>query len=185
MAQFGSGTGSYGTIGSGGGAQTNSDNSTYTNIIVSGSSKVYSTNLFGTVIGDSAPAGYIGEYYYTNDAVGCALVTSVTTNVFALTLTPGDWDLNAVGTFLATSATPTQARWLLNGTPNSILTPGNQGKVVWRYYNVTATSFNDSVTIDRFVVNTTVTTNIYLNVSLTFSAGTVQAVGHMSARRIR
>jgi len=185
MAQFGSGTGSYGTIGAGGGAQTNSDNSTYTNIIVSGSSKVYSTNLLGTVIGDSAPAGYIGEYYYTNDNVGCALSTGIVTNVFALTLTPGDWDVTAVGTFNATTATVTQGKWILSTTANVIPVVNAGGKIIWRYYPYTSTSFIDSSTIDRFQVNTTVTTNIYLNVYLAFSAGSVQAQGHMSARRIR
>ena len=184
LAQFGSGTGSYGTIGAGG-AQTNSDNSTYTNIIVSGASKVYSTNLFGTVIGDSAPVGYIGEYYYTNDNVGSDLVTTIVTNVFALTLPPGDWDVQAVGTINATTATATQNKWYLSTTANSIPVINAAGKVTWKYYPYTLTSFIDSTTLDRFQVNTTVTTNVYLNVYLAFTAGSAKAVGHMSARRIR
>lgn len=56
-------------------------------------------NLRGTTTNDNAAAGMVGEMISATVLVGAAvaLTSGATVNISSITLTPGDWDVNAIG----------------------------------------------------------------------------------------
>lgn len=137
----------------------------------------------GTADGSDAPAGYVGEYLSVTSNPPQALTTIVYIPFTQLTLTPGDWD---VTTFIDFVATPTATyQQLISGIStvsgsqiNLSVIDGTGGALL------SANPYTLSGKSVRFSVS--VSTIIYLNISATFSSGSISAQnGFISARRAR
>jgi hypothetical protein len=105
--------------------------------------------------------------------------------VFFVILTPGDWDVEGTATLkytLATQSADGQA-----GFNNVTATlPGNDYYIGFNNTRQTTTTSNASIQVPKQRISlSAATTNIYLVVKATFSAGTCAAFGDMLARRVR
>ena len=145
----------------------------------------------GTTTNDSAAAGYIGEYVSSSILVGSqvSLTSTVVSNVTSISLTAGDWDVsgNVIFNFNgSTNATLIQAGF--NSTSVTYPTAGLDTYQNQRFplpAGVPGASADPSLTLARGRISLSGTTTVYLMASSTFSAGTVDAYGFISARRVR
>jgi hypothetical protein len=141
-------------------------------------------NLVGITNGSNASAGNVGEEVQSLVAVGSAvsLTTATPANVANISLTAGDWDVEAQASFTASSATQTAAEAGISATSATLPTDGSE---VYTGLQTTTTTDKNTVTMARKRVNITVTTAIYLVAQATFSAGSIGAFGAITARRVR
>lgn len=138
----------------------------------------------GVTDGSSAAAGKVGEVIsaaYPSGGAGL-VVTATTTNVTSISLTAGDWDVEANVNFLGTTAT-------LGGSSAGIsttsLTLPTDGTEIYSAAITTLLTATDSIIVPRKAVNVSSTTTVYLVAKQTFTAGTVKVFGSLTARRIR
>lgn len=142
----------------------------------------------GTTRADSAATGYIGEVVTNQIASGSAvtLVTTVTTNICNISLTPGDWVIDGVVDFSLTAATTVIGNDFTAGSSTTAQTLGVQDTysdpLVPAITALTA-SFNTVIPHRRILIAST--TTVYLVAQATFSAGTVTGYGTIIARRAR
>lgn len=140
------------------------------------------------IIGESdnsdALAGDIGEYIESKVAIGSAtaLTTATAKNVTSISLTQGDWDVEGIVSFSTSSATFSGLTAGTSATSATLPTDGTEG---YSGTQGTLLSEKDGITLARKRIKTTGTTTIYLVAKATFSAGSVSAFGHISARRVR
>jgi hypothetical protein len=144
----------------------------------------------GTVAGDNAVPGNLGEQLATSQSTGVPLTTNVAANVATLALTPGDWvvsgvivfaeAMNTVPTMLAAaismaSATLPSAAQIVAGTANMT------------QYNTNFTKGVVSQIMQAGIcrVNVSANTTVYLVAQATFSTAGLSATGYISARRVR
>jgi hypothetical protein len=144
--------------------------------------------IVGRVDGVSAPAGQVGEYVQSLLPVGSAvsLTNATAQTVTSITLTPGDWDVEANLNFNATSATTAAGSAFaaaVSTTTNTITTDGTEAYELPGA--ITTTSFKSSVGISRKRIMVTVATTLYLVGLANFSAGTIAGYGSITARRER
>jgi hypothetical protein len=139
--------------------------------------------FLGTTSANNATAGWNGEMISSTVAsTGTVSLTTATTGtVTTLSLSPGDWDVEGHINYTYTGATVT-AGVASFSTTGTLLTTGQE---VYDGIQLAPGSGNDTLTLDRFRVNSTGTTTLYLLTKRSFSAGTVGAFGSVSARRVR
>lgn len=142
------------------------------------------TSLTGTTTNDSAASGKIGEVVSALVAIGSpvSLTTTVVANVTTISLTAGDWDVEALCSFTETTATVSARVGGISSASATLPTDGSEG-----YCGVqsTLTSEINSITLPKKRVSLSGTTTIYLAVKATFSAGSCGGFGYLIGRRIR
>jgi hypothetical protein len=177
--------------------------------------KTFETQLIGkgTATNDSAAAGYIGEFLENVQTSGlridtvtaghafdCDANASVsagdTTGATGITLTAGDWDIEGIFTFEAStigagSALTAITAWYGTGTGNSS-TNRTLGRTYVGFYETfsLATGRFWTLTLPRYRVSLSATTTYYLKGQTDGSAtpgsgGAFKVYGNISARRVR
>jgi len=140
------------------------------------------SGIIGTATNNNAAAGSVGEFQ-DSTLSGAINYTSTTTatNIQSLSLTAGDWDVHGYLLFSNNGSTTTLVTSALS------LTSVTQTAIS----STAASNTTASVTISNFSaypygrVSLSGTTTVYLVSTATFSAGTPQAFGGITARRIR
>lgn len=148
----------------------------------------------GAIIGDQiawetsngdATAGSIGEMI--QELVPAlptpvSLTTATSANMAFVNLTPGDWDVEGSVVFIESAATVTSRSAGINTVSATIPSDGTE---LVNSAATTTTSQSTSLTIPRKRVSISANTAVNLVVRASFSAGTVEAYGQISARRVR
>lgn len=146
------------------------------------------TAIVGTTTNDSAAAGIVGESI-------TAEVTSFTntpaSNAFgdlaSIALTPGDWDLTMTIEYFNNGATWTATDSGISDTSGNSATNLVRGRsrfqTGWASSSTAITQVTYSIASLR--ISTTSSNTYYLKYKATFSAGTPQAIGIITARRVR
>lgn len=142
----------------------------------------------GTATNDNAPTGGVGQIVQTLVAVGSAvsLTTATAKSVASVSLTAGDWDVEANLNFTMGSATTAVTSAFTAGistTDNTLPTDGSE--VEAGGFVATTSSFKFGVPISRKRISIATTTSVYLVGLATFSAGTAGGYGVINARRVR
>jgi hypothetical protein len=147
---------------------------------------------YGTQTNNNATAGNVGELITATVIAGSAvsLVTATAKTVTSISLTPGDWDVSAVGDFTLTGATTSFFRTGVNVTTNTLPSQiGGSGigtdPMVRLPLVLTTTTSDYGQGLPPVRVSLAATTTIYLVCEATFSAGSVSAFGTIRARRMR
>lgn len=140
----------------------------------------------GSILGDEAAAGDIGEIKTASLAVGSAtsLVTNTPKTVISLALTPGDWDVRGVMDFLP--AASTSITMLSEGVSTVDNTFGADDTYSANHMAAvvpTAIAQRRNAPVRR--INIAVATTIYLVANATFTVSTLTAFGTITARRVR
>lgn len=139
----------------------------------------------GTVAADNAAAGNVGEQFLaTAFSAGNAAGTNVFGNICSVTLTAGDWDVTGQAVFFLNGATVTACEGAVSLFSGNTRTDHNEGDNVMLTFPPTA-AIDNCVCIANWRVNVTTSTNVFLKGLFTYSAGTPQMGGRLSARRIR
>lgn len=144
-------------------------------------------SILGCANNSDAAAGFVGEEVVSTVSSFANLAAS---NAFGdlafIVLTAGDWDVEVSIEFFNNGATWTAIDWGTsdtNGNSATNLTRGlNRFQGAWASSSTTPLQVQGSFVVR---VSTTGTTNRYLKVKATYSAGTPQAIGTIRARRIR
>jgi hypothetical protein len=138
--------------------------------------------FLGTATNDNASTGNIGEFVQSLVAFGAAvsLTTATSANVTSISLTAGDWDVEANINFSSSGATSTASQGGIGTTTATLPTDGSQV-----YSGILAATAIISTTCPVKRISIAATTTVYLVASATFSAGTVSAFGNLVARRRR
>lgn len=139
---------------------------------------------------DAATAGYIGEVFdgiqstYTNYTT-----TATYQNITSITLTAGDWEISATGTFSTNSATITSTAntIFVISTTTASATGSTEGRniIYIPQSALVGTGTKESFSITPYRVSISGTTTYYLNTQSTFTLGNPQFVGSIHARRNR
>lgn len=140
--------------------------------------------IMGTVAGDDAAAGSLGEWKVSN-VVGITPATSGSWgNVTSLSLTAGDWDVS--GTVFGVGGSPLHTNLQVGISVES----GTSFNDAINAYTVTYAAVNSNTTVSaatlpKVRINVTGTTTVYLKGLMNYS-GTGQTLqGSIQARRIR
>lgn len=144
------------------------------------------SRLLGTTTNNNAAAGDVGEVIRSFIPLASAVPvsTGTATDITSITLTPGDWDVSALGA-LAGTLTGTESRIYINSASNTF--PAN---TLWSDQTATSPAVPSAVanivlSIPAFRVSIAVTTTYYFGAYSTFTVGTATAYGRISARRMR
>lgn len=147
---------------------------------------------YGTQTNNNAVVGNVGEFITATVAAGSAvsLVTATAKTVTSISLTPGDWDVSAVGDFTLTAATTSFFRTGVNVTNNTMPSQtGGSGigtdPLVKLPLVLTTTTTDYGQGLPPVRISLAATTTIYLVCEATFAAGSVSAFGTIRARRMR
>jgi len=141
--------------------------------------------LKGTNTNDSAATGYVGESIESFAGSVSAPASNTYGDITSITLTPGDWDISAIASSIINTGVSITSVTIgigpASGTSGAGLQNGdNQG------YSVPPTSqYSPSITIPPKRVSINATTTYYLKVWMSYSSGTPQFQGRISARRVR
>jgi hypothetical protein len=164
---------------------------TLTALTVSGLITPSQTNgILGTTTNNNVNAGSVGEFLTATVPFGSAvaLTTATPTNVTSLSLTAGDWDVEATVGFTGNSATVVTYQLGSIGTTSATITSADQGAFFGIPYNSVAifsllSTPAVALSLKRFSLSAT--TTIYLVVQSGFTVNTQGAYGYIGARRVR
>jgi hypothetical protein len=142
-------------------------------------------NIVGTISGGNAATGSVGEYLTaTNTAT--ALTTATGANCTSLSLTAGDWDIQATNTF--TTAGTTNVVSIYTGVSTTSATVGALGTYT-KIQNASGgiVPGNTTTTMISPVsrVSISSTTTVYAFAQASFTVSTMTCDGFIRARRIR
>lgn len=142
----------------------------------------------GTATSDSAATGYIGEYISASNAINSNYAaTTVWDDLVSISLTAGDWDVSAISLGVINGATWSENILGISSTSGNsetgLVAGDNRIRTTWANSSTTPTIV--ALTIPSFRVSLAGTTTYYLKQQATFSAGTPQRTGRISARRVR
>jgi hypothetical protein len=146
-------------------------------------------NFKGTIAGDNAAAGNIGEVIATSTTVEVALTTGVTANIATLALTPGDWAVSGAVVFDPVTATTVTALAASVSTISATLP--TLAQVASGVGNMTQYALPFTKGVDQYMqtgicrINVSAPTSVYLVGQGVFSGSTMGAAGYISARRVR
>lgn len=155
---------------------------------VTGNARITSTltvgGLAGTTTNDNTSAGNVGEYVSALLAVGSAttFTTATAMNIMTISLTAGDWDVQANLNFNETTSTVTFRTAGITSTSATIPTDGSECN---NGVQSTVTSEKNTITIPTKRFSLSSTTTVYLVGSANFSAGSCTGYGGLTARRVR
>ena len=152
---------------------------------IAANNATWASQLTGTVAGDDATAGNIGEIITASIGIGAgpSLTSTTPANVASISLTAGDWDVTGQVIFEFTSATQSGDSIAAISASSATLT----GDMTDGYnaLRLTTTTAKTAIALPekRFIQVGTLTR--YLVAQATFSAGTCKASGYIRARRVR
>ena len=142
----------------------------------------------GTTTNDNAAAGNVGEYVESVVAIGSAvaLTTSTAANITSISLTAGDWDVDALAYFVPNAATVNTTEACSIGTVSATLdgTAGRVQAVTIPTAGITGGS-GHSCSIPPYRFSLSATTTIFLVAFAVFTTNTNAAFGRLAARRVR
>lgn len=145
------------------------------------------TSLAGTTTNDNAAAGKVGEVISSNIASGSAvgLTSGATANVTSISLTAGDWDVDANVCFLPNGATTyTSVSGGVHTTSATLPNPPGGGAIF--SYNLTfTTGVGQYCPAGSVRISVSETTTVYLVAQSVFAVSTMGAYGYIKARRAR
>jgi hypothetical protein len=145
--------------------------------------------LKGTVAGDDAAPGMIGEVIKGSNPTGISLANNVPTNLITLHLTPGDWNVGSITTFTPAGTGPNGLASGITLTSGTLPTDPEITSGVGILNQLWASSMPSNkvqnIPTSLVRVNTSAPKDVFLVVMAAFGGGTVTATGYMSARRIR
>jgi len=141
--------------------------------------------IVGTTTNDNASAGKVGEYIESVITSSTNAVTSAQYgDLTSISLTAGDWDVMLEGRWNQNSSTWTEVFMGIGTTSgNSSTGTSIANSEDWNFTSASIGSVN--IGISPFRVSLSGTTTYYLKYLATYSAGTPQARGRISARRVR
>jgi hypothetical protein len=142
----------------------------------------------GTATNDNAAAGHIGEYLSATRLAGTAvaLTTGVSTDILALSLTAGDWDVagNLIYAGAGGVSVISVLGWITTASATLPTLPNGGMETLWVGTPPT-TNVAPYLSIGRGRISIAATTVIYLSTNCQFSGGTVSSYGFIGARRAR
>lgn len=140
--------------------------------------------ITGTTAADNVVAGKVGEFPSSSVAVGSAvsLTTATPANITSISLTAGDWDVEANGNINYTLATVSGASGGISTTSATLPTDGSEANSGVQLTGVTT---KDTITLPRKRVNVSGTTTVYLVIQSTFTGTSASGYGTINARRVR
>jgi hypothetical protein len=143
--------------------------------------------LPATATNDNASAGNVGEYIESVVTSGSSvsITTATAKTVTSISLTAGDWDVDALGYFGSTGTTSFTAITVsISGTTNTLdATPGKINTLVMNA--TTPAGISLSQVVPPYRLSLSGTTTVYLVVQATFTVSTATGFGIVRARRIR
>lgn len=141
-------------------------------------------SFVGVTDASDATPGSVGEYLSNLVPVGTVVAMSNDTVVapLSISLTAGDWDVEGNIIIGASSATITAAT---AGITIVVATLPTDGSECYSGVRVTTTTVNIGITLPRKRISISTTTTCSIVAKLTFSAGSAQVYGAMTARRVR
>lgn len=136
----------------------------------------------------NATTGNVGEYVSSTVVLGSAvaLTTGISANITSISLTAGDWDVQAMPRLTGNAAT-TLARAQSSISTTSATLSVTAGQLYDSYWNnVTMFNFADiTLPIPTIRVSISSTTTVYLVANAGFGVSTCAGYGFISARRAR
>jgi hypothetical protein len=147
------------------------------------------SNIKGTIAGDEAGAGNIGEFLFSTATTGVPLTTTVTANVATLNLPAGDWQVNGVVVFTPASTGPNAIIAGINTVSQSLPT-GSQvvggACALTELWSSSMTSNKEQVLpLGLCRMNLGAPATAYLLAQAVYGGGSVAATGRIIARRMR
>jgi hypothetical protein len=137
--------------------------------------------IVGTTLADAANAGSVGEIM-TRSTVATGIVSATPTNVNAITLSAGDWDVSGVCQFAPAATTiPSQLYCGISQISGSIVVTG-------QYVGASftgGTGVNQTQASPTVQINVSGPTQVFLVMEAIFSVSTANSISFMRARRIR
>lgn len=133
----------------------------------------------GVTDGSDAAAGEIGEII-SNTASGVSITSATATNLTSITLSAGDWEIEAVAR-ADTSTAPITLIWASTNTASATMA----GFPYSTQLSIPTSQSNQQIPTPRRRVTLTASTVVYLVAQVTFGSGTVTGQGFIKARRIR
>ncbi len=155
-------------------------------VVLATSPTITTPGIVGVTNAGNATAGNVGEY--NSSATGGAAVSAGTSgqfgNITSISLTAGDWDVSGTFIPIINGAVITSGTWDVNlsafsGNTTTDLVVGDNYLTISHLTNV------GSMSIPAWRVNVSSTTTIYLKGRVSYSSGTPQWYGRISARRVR
>jgi hypothetical protein len=144
--------------------------------------------LAGVQDGTAFTAGAVGEYIESTVSTPTnAAATGTYLALTSISLTPGQWDIASVVQALPNGSTVTVdgATELVVGTTTASATGSTVGYDRQTENFAIATGNAHQIVVPRKIVNISATTTYYVNVLATYTVGTPQFVGSISAIRMR
>lgn len=133
----------------------------------------------GVTDGSDAVAGEIGEVIF-NTASGVSITSATATNLTSISLSAGDWEVEAVAR-ADTSTAPITLMWASTNTASATMA----GFPYSTQLNIPSSQSNQQVPTPRRRLTLTASVVVYLVAQVTFASGTVTGQGFIKARRIR
>lgn len=145
------------------------------------------SQILGTATNDSAVAGNIGEYISSSVMVGSAvsLTSGASTDIATISLTAGDWNVQAQGALNPAAGTITQSLFVgISTTSNTLPTTAAENNMQ-RYSGASVASAGLIVSAGPMRMSVAGATTVYLVLNAAFTVSTMQGYGFLSARRVR
>lgn len=138
--------------------------------------------IIGTTTNNNADAGRVGEFVSATSGT-VALTDNTNTNITSISLTAGDWDVEAGIIFTGTGSTTATELWasINTVTATNVFTPGQ----CIRFRGTTLTDPLLGFPVGTLRVSLSGTTTYYLNAFARFAMSTLTAQGILRARRVR
>lgn len=143
-----------------------------------------SAGILGTATNDSASAGNVGEYVSSVVTATNFPATNVYGDLTSISLTAGDWDVTGIVDSTLNGATMTVAVGGVSTTSGNSATGLTVGSNFFNSPPPTS-AYDVQIVIPAYRISLSATTTVYLKYRASYSAGTPQATGRLSARRVR
>jgi hypothetical protein len=152
-------------------------------VTIPASAAIAQPHIAGVTDGSNAAAGQVGEYHSVLIPVGSAIgiSSSAWSEVAALLLQPGDWDVDGVVGF---AGTPTGISQLAAAVATAVSPPavGTSDDSSLQYIQTTGPGY---VATGTARISITSATTVYLSALAGYTGGSAVAFGQLRARRVR
>ena len=136
----------------------------------------------GTATNDNAAAGCVGEILSATNG-GASGGSGASFNICSITLTPGDWDVSAIG--MLNGAPLTMQSWTISVSTTSATLDATIGREASFAFGAFTSMYNIPLAIPPTRFSVTVNTVVYLVGYWTYNAGGGSVNGGIRARRMR
>jgi hypothetical protein len=136
------------------------------------------SGIVGTTTNNNANAGSVGEYA-SNSTTGTSLTTDTQTNATSVSLTAGDWDVDAVVQFTPSVSSLSNIQVGISTTSATLGALGTRAIL-----GITNGAVN-AVTTPTVRISLSATTTVYAVGFASFASGTTTIDGFIRARRVR